>query len=239
MDRLVFLDTETTGNDVYFDRLFEVAYKFREKTYSGYFKPPIPISVKSSSITHVTNEMVEGKIPFMESQMRTDLMEILKDNILVAHSAAFDIEALAKEDVKVSNFICTLKVARYLDTESEIPEYGLQYLRYFHNLNVTDAGAHDARSDIKVLEAVFNFLFNKMKESGKSEEEILDEMMRVSQQPVLFKFFPFGKHRGKKLEEIAVFDKGYLEWMLDQKLQSNKSEEDWIFTLKYYLQIND
>lgn len=239
MDKLIFLDTETTGNDFLIDRLFEIAYKFNGETHAEYFKPPVPISVKSSSITHVTNEMVSDKPLFESSQMKKNLEKILPDNILVAHSASFDIGVLEKEGLEVPQYICTLKVARYLDSESEIPEYGLQYLRYYHSLNVEDARAHDARSDIKVLEALFNFLYEKMKASGKSEDEIIYEMIRISREPVLFKVFGFGKHRGKKLEEVVAYDRKYLEWMLDQKLQSNEIQEDWIFTLKYYLQIKD
>lgn len=239
MDKLVFLDTETTGNNPLFDRLFEVAYKHKDKTVCEYFKPPVPISVKSSSITHVTNEDVKDSPEFLNSSVKKELEEILKDNILVAHSAEFDIEALSKEGLEVPQFICTLKVARYLDEECEIPEYGLQYLRYYHKLDVKDAYAHDAGSDIKVLEALFYKLFDQMREAEKKEEEIINEMIRISNQPILFKFFGFGKHKGKKIEDVAIFDRGYLEWLLDQKLQSNQAEEDWIFTLKHHLQIKD
>lgn len=239
MDKLVFLDTETTGNNLYFDRLFEIAYKYKNKTHCAYFKPPVPISVKSQSITHVTNEMIENKPSFSGSEMKKNLEKILKDNILVAHSAEFDIEILAKEGIEVPQFICTLKVARYLDTESEIPEYGLQFLRYYHKLDIKNTGAHDAKSDIKVLEALFYFLFEKMKKTGKSEDAIVSEMLKISKEPILFKFFPFGKHKGKRIEEVVSYDKGYLEWMLEQKLQDDRVQEDWIFSLKYYLQIKD
>ncbi len=239
MDKLIFLDTETTGNNYFIDRLFEVAYKFKDKTYAEYFTPPLPISIKSSSITHITDEMVEDKPIFSESKMKKDLEKILPDNILVAHSAEFDIEILGKEGLVAPNFICTLKVSRSLDEESEIPEHGLQYLRYYHNLKVKDTGAHDAKSDIKALEALFYFLFEKMKEKEMSDEKVLAEMMRISKEPVLFKIFGFGKHKGKKLEEVIAYDRGYLEWMLDQKLQDDNVQEDWIYTLKYYLQIKD
>lgn len=239
MNKFIFLDTETTGNVFYIDRLFEVAYKFDGKTHAQYFKPEVPISVKSSSITHITNEMVEDKSSFSGSAMKKDLEKILKDNILVAHSAEFDIEILAKEGLEVPQFICTLKVARYLDTECEVPEYGLQFLRYYHKLDVKDTGAHDAKSDIKVLEALFYFLFEKMKKTGKRKEEIVSEMLKISKEPILFKFFPFGKHKGKKIEEVVNYDKSYLEWMLEQKLQDDRVQEDWIFSLKYYLQIKD
>lgn len=239
MDRLIFLDTETTGNNFYIDRLFEVAYKFGDKTYCESFKPDVPISVKSSSITHITNEMVADKPSFSDSQMKKDLEKILPENIMIAHSAEFDIEFLAMEGLSVPNYICTLKVARYLDIDSVIPEYGLQYLRYYHNLNVEEAGAHDAASDIKVLEALFYFMFEQMKKTSKVDDEIISEMIKISKEPVLIKIFPFGKHKGRKLEDVVSADKGYLEWMLDQKLLEDVAQEDWIFSLKYYLQIKD
>jgi len=239
MNDLIFLDTETTGNSQFTDRLFEVAYKFRDKTYAQYFKPPVPISVKASSITHITDEMVSDKPLFENSQMKKDLEKILPDNILVAHSAEFDIDMLSREGVYASDFICTMKVARFLDENGEIPEYGLQYLRYFLKLDVKNAKAHDARSDIKALEALFNYLFEKMKKKGISDEKILNEMKRVSKEPIIFKTITFGKYRGKLLSELVSLDRGYLEWLLEKKMTSDYDEENWIYSLKFYLQIKD
>jgi len=239
MDKLIFLDTETTGNDMYSDRLFEVAYKHNGKTHADYFLPPIPISVKAQSITHITNEMIADKPVFSQSEMKKDLEKILESGILVAHSAEFDADMLSREGLVINDFICTMKVSRFLDVDSEIPEYGLQYLRYFHNLDVKDALAHDARSDIKVLEALFFYLFNKMKESINDGDKIISEMIRISKEPVLFKIFGFGKYRGKRIDEIIAFDRGYLEWLLEKKLESDFDEENWIYSLKHYLQIKD
>ena len=115
MDELIFLDTETTGNDLLADRLFQVCYKHNGKMTSEYFKPPVPISVKSQSITHVTNKMVADKPAFKDSQMKKDLHELLKTHVMVAHNAVFDIAMLVHEEVSVPRFICTLKIARYLD----------------------------------------------------------------------------------------------------------------------------
>lgn len=239
MDKLIFLDTETTGNNQFDDRLFEVAYKFQDKIYAEYFKPPVPISVKSQSITHITNEMIADKPSFKDSQMKKELIKILPDNILVAHSADFDIDMLRREEVYASDFICTMKVVRFMDDNGEIPEYSLQYLRYHLKLDVKDAFAHDAKSDIKVLEALFNYLFDKMKAKGMSDEEILNEMKRVSKEPILFKTITFGKYRGKLLSELVIADRGYMEWLLEQKMMSDYDEENWIHSLKYYLQIKD
>ncbi len=39
------------------------------------------------------------------------------------------------------------------------------------------------------------------------------------------------------VEDVASKDKGYLQWLLKQKLESEQieMEEDWIFTLKHFL----
>src|SRR3989344_3441997 len=115
MDKLIFLDTETTGNDLLLDHLFEVCYSHNGKIVAETFKPPLPISIKAQSITHVTNKMVAGKPPFAESEMKKTLQELFKTHILVAHSAKFDIAMLSKEGIEVPLYICTFKVARFLD----------------------------------------------------------------------------------------------------------------------------
>lgn len=236
MDKLVFIDTETTGIDLLMDRLFQVAYKHKGKVYSEFFKPPVPISIKAQSITHITNEMVEKKEDFSYSQMKKDLSLILKDNILVAHNAIFDIDILAKEGVDTSRYICTLKVARFIDEEGIIPEYNLQYLRYYLNLNV-HALSHNAEDDIKVLEALFENFYEKMLYQYKTSDKVIEKMVEVSSLPSLFKVFPFGKHRGRRIEEIVISDRSYVEWILEQKIQNEYYDEDWIHTLKYHLNV--
>ena len=236
MKDLVFLDTETTGPDFLIDRLFQVSYKHQDKIHSEYFKPPIPISVKAQSITHVTNKMVQNREEFSYSRMKQELSKLLSENILVAHNAMFDIDMLVKEGVSVSKFICTLKVARFIDEESEIPEYNLQYLRYFFGLelNVT---SHEAEGDVLILEAVFKILYDRMIKKYGSHEAVIEKMVEVSAQPTLFRVFNFGKHKGKKVEEVVSFDRSYMEWLLTKKLENDYMDEDWIFTLKYHLKI--
>lgn len=236
MDGLIFLDTETTGNDVLNDRLFQVCYKDGNNIHNEYFKPPVPITIKSQSITHVTNKMVEDKKPFAESTMKKALAKTLEEKVLVAHNALFDITMLSHEGVATPRHICTLKVARALDKDGVIPEYNLQYLRYYLALDIQGT-AHEAEVDVIVLEALFKRLYAKMMEEESDHTKIIAEMERISQEPSLFTLFPFGKHRGKKIEEVIQIDRSYCEWLLDQKLQSTADEEDWIYTLKYHLKV--
>lgn len=230
---LLFLDTETTGNDLKTDRLCQVCFKIPSGIYCEYFKPPIPISVKSMSITHITNKMISDKPVFAGSKMSKTLKSLLAKYILIAHNAKFDIEMLKAEGLEVPQSICTLRVARYLDQQNVIPEYNLQYLRYYLELEV-EANAHDATSDVLVLEAIFNRLYQKMLTLHSTHDLVINKMIEISAHPSLFHKFNFGKYKDKTVAEVAIADKEYLLWLLNQKLLNNQDDEDWIFTLQHY-----
>jgi len=234
-NKLFFLDTETTGNDLEKDRLCQVAYKKNGKIESKNFKPPIPISVKAMSVTHITNKMVEKEKPFKGSDFEKKLEKVLTENIMVAHNAKFDIAMLENEGLKVGDYICTLRLARYLDEDDEIPEYGLQFLRYFYEIEA-DVAPHSAEGDVIVLEEVFKHVFElaQKKALKASEEDIIKRMIDISSNPVLIKKINFGKYNGEKVEDLVKKDRQYLEWLQRTK-EEEGSDEDWIYTLKTYL----
>lgn len=232
---LVFLDTETTGNDVTKDRLCQVAYKKGKKIEVKNFKPPVPISVKAMSVTHITNKMVEKEKAFKGSKFAEKLQKILNENIMVAHNARFDVAILENEGLKVGKTICTFRLARYLDESGEIPEYNLQFLRYYYDIEV-EVAPHSAEGDVIVLEALFEKLFElaQKKAPQASEEDIIKRMIDISAKPVLIRKFPFGKYNGELLAEVLKKDRGYLEWLQKTKKQEG-TDEDWIHTLKEIL----
>lgn len=241
MTKLLFLDTETTGVDASADRLCQVCYKNTDELHHCLFKPSVPISIKAMSITHITNEMVADKKDFRNSKMHREIVALLQDHVLVAHNAPFDVAFLKAEDIAVPHYICTLRVAQHLDHEDSIPEYNLQYLRYYLGLNIPEAIAHDAKGDVLVLEALFERLLAKMLETHKDRNKAIEEMVRVSQNPHRIHTLMFGKYRGKKLRDLAQTDPGYLDWLLGVKqteLRNNPTDERLqrdIFSLKYYL----
>lgn len=236
---LVFLDTETTGLGTA-DRLCQVAYKFQGKEMEGLFKSEIQISVEAMSVSHITNRMVADKEAFQGSDFSKNLKTILENdkNILVAHNAMFDAEILRREEIRVKKIIDTYKIAQHLDATGEIPRYNLQYLRYYFDFEIADAPAHNALGDIRVLEVIFDFYFNKMLEN-LNQEKVIEEMLRISALPVLIKKFSFGKYLGEKVEDVAKRDSGYLKWLLGEKIKAKESGEDesadWIYTLQHYL----
>lgn len=237
MQKLIFFDTETTGNTEK-DFLCQLAYKVGNETFVNLYKPPVKIPPEASAVHHISNKMVADKSSLKESGDLSKIKKLFedKDSIMVAHNAPFDLVIIAQEGITPHKFICTLRVARYLDKEEKIERYNLQYLRYLLDLDV-EAVAHDAMGDVLVLEKLFERLKNKIKEEEKIDDnKAIEKMIEISSHPSLLRSFNFGKHAGKKINEVLKADRGYLEWLLSQKLESDQIEDDWIYTLKHYLE---
>lgn len=227
MNKLLFLDTECTGLEAE-DRLIQLAFTVEDQAefLDQKFKAPVPIKIEAMAINHITEEMVSNCPPFAESGANLRLRSLIDEGyVVVAHNAKFDIGMLRKEGIEVPRFICTKKVATYLDEKGVIPSYSLQYLRYFLKLDV-EAVAHDAMGDVLVLQALFKRLEMKMS---------AEEMIEVSSKPMLIRTFNFGKHKGKTLAQVKIEDVGYLQWLLREKKAEAEPDEDWVFSLETHL----
>jgi len=243
MPNIIFFDTETTGNTEK-DFLCQIAYKThqasgetKQNSFVGLYKPSVRIPPEASAVHHISNKMVENLPSFTQSGDQARIKKLFEDAdvVVVAHNAPFDLNILKKEDIVPTAFICTLRIARYLDKEGIIEKYNLQYLRYFLDIEV-EATAHDAMGDVIVLEKLFERLEKKIiDEQGLDQDTAITQMIEISSHPSLLRTFNFGKHLGKKIEVVASSDRGYLEWLLAQKLSSDVADEDWIYTLKHYL----
>lgn len=237
MKKIIFLDTETTGNEPKKDFLCQLAFKTEDETFCELFKPSISIPPEASAVTHITDKHVADKPAFKASDNYGAIKLMLEDptSVMVAHNAKFDTAILHNDDIFPANTICTLRVARALDKNNVIPQYKLQFLRYYLGIDI-EADAHDALGDVLVLEKLFERLLDKiMKEDGINKEQAIEKMLEISSHPSLMNLFSFGKYNGKTVAEVASTDRGYLEWMLAQKEQNPDNEEDWIYTLKHYL----
>ena len=233
---IIILDTETTDKDEG-KRLIQLAYKNMEtgEFVNEYFKPPMPISFGAMAVHHVTNEMVADKKPFDESEHKASVAELLKENILVAHNAPFDIQVLKNEGLEIGESLDTLRLSRHL-LKSEL--YNLQFLRYSLGLNV-EASAHDALGDVLVLEALFLYLKKQAEEQFElsSEEDVIKKLLELNDMPVLLDTIGFGKHRGKSFADIVKEDRSYLQWLFGSESEKpvNDQNEELVYTLKHYL----
>lgn len=236
---LIFLDTEATGKDAE-DRLCQIAYRTTDDAadVNELYTPPLPIKIEAMAVHHITQKMIEGKPAFKDSPEFKDLEKrFANGDVFIAHNASFDTDMLEKEGLSPTLIIDTLKIARHCDPDGKIASYKLQYLRYLLGIEI-DAVAHDAFGDVLVLEQLFYRLLKKLMEmENASANMVIDQMIAISKQPTLFKFFPFGKHKNKSIEEVCREDRGYLEWLLKTKLEEEMRDEDWIFTLEVHLGI--
>ncbi|HEU0085912.1 MAG TPA: 3'-5' exonuclease [Candidatus Paceibacterota bacterium] len=237
--KVIFFDTETTGNTEK-DILCQLAYKTGKDSFSALYNPGCRIPPEASAVHHISNKMVEGKPRFKDAEEYGTIKALFEDenSVLVAHNTLFDLAMMRKEDIFPKNFICTLRVARHLDAEGKIDKYNLQYLRYFLEIEI-EASAHDALGDVMVLEQLFARLLKKItEEENLSEDEAINKMIEISSHPSIFKKLNFGKYKGMKIEEVLRIDRGWLEWLLSEKEKCDAGgiDEDWIYTLRHYLQ---
>jgi exodeoxyribonuclease X len=250
--KILFLDTETTGVEAE-DRLCQIAYKTTDVTVCEMYCPPLPIKIAAMATHHITNEMVANRPRFRGSAQCANLQAILAQDgcVLVAHNAKFDVAMLEKEGVSANMAICTLRVARELDKNGVIESYSLQHLRYLLGIyREVAAVAHDAAGDIAVLEKLFDRLLAKVagaenvpagaenvtkNVTAEDFGRAVERMIEISKRPSLIRKFKFGKHAGKPLADVAAIDPGYLDWLYRQKRSEETQDEDWIYTLEYYL----
>ncbi|MBI1975807.1 MAG: hypothetical protein HYS59_02320 [Candidatus Vogelbacteria bacterium] len=236
--KIFFIDTETTGNTQN-DRLCQLAVKERgvvKPIVSALYKPPVPISIDSMAVHHITERHVADRPQFMAASEYATIKEILEgdEGIVVAHNAPFDIGHLSREGIRPKRAICTMKVAQALDPEENIPSYRLQYLRYLLGIDI-EASAHDALGDVLVLEELFERLLEKVKTTTAEEDAAIEQMLKMSSEPRLIHSFRFGKYNGRKIADIAREDRGYLEWLFREKSKQPEEEADWLYTLDRYL----
>lgn len=232
--KMIFLDTETTGFEL--NNLIELAYinssdnsRF-EKRYG--LKWWIKIELEAMAIHHITEKMISGLEIFEESGDFKNLSELLKSEIMVCHNTKYDYDSVlwAVYWLEIPKRICTLKLAKRL--LPNLPKHNLQYLRYYFELEFNEIiDPHAAISDVIVLEAVYNKLFEIAKNNfkDKTDEEIIEIFMKIEKNPVLLWRIDFWKHRWIAFKDLP---KDYLEWLI----KSDFDNEDVIYTAKYYLE---
>jgi len=242
---LIFLDTETTGVEekdkicsigiIAVDGdLFQVEYDLVNESKK--------ISPKASSVNHITNEMLKDKPKFIDSNTYKILSENNnEDTVLIAHNIKFDLQMLEKSGFKWrGKIIDTFRCTKHLIPECE--EFSLQFLRYelrLYKLEEKECStckvpqpitAHNAISDALHVKLLYEYLLDISISKG---HEACIEMQELSEKKVLMQKFSFGKYIGKYIEEIAMNDRGYLEWMLSSV---KDLDEDLRYSIDYYLQ---
>ncbi len=229
---LIFIDLETTGLEAD-DKIVSIGIVYEKDgelcTQYELINEGKKIPPKASSIHHITKEMLKGKVNFKESDICKFLEENNSvDNTLVAHNIKFDLEKLSSSGFTwKGGVIDTLRVTKHLIPECEL--FSLQVLKYelqLYKLQTQSLVAHNALDDAHLVKLLYKYL-----EDIASREK----MEELSFKHVLLQKIEFGKYAGKYLQDIAINDRSYLEWMLSNMLDL---DEDLRYSIIYNLEGN-
>lgn len=214
------IDTETCGLEGGIVEVASVDVVAGEiiNPMSDFVRPDRPIGFSAMAIHHITEDMVSDKPPIEEVYQQYQAADYL-----VAHNAPFDKGVLPDMGCE---WICTRKLAARLWPELE--SHSNQYLRYALDTKPwvpESLHAHRALYDCYVTASLFRKI---QAESGWSVEEMLD----ITNQPVLLRTLHMGKHSGKTYAEVAKDDPGWLRWAV---LNITDMSEDMKFTIKHHL----
>ncbi len=207
----VCLDCETTGLDTQVDRVIEIGialFTLDEilESFETLIDPEIPIPAASTTIHHITDEMVRGK-PRIE-EVLSQILKMAGTYPIVGHGVKFDVDILMQSaqrgglhaPIKDNRIIDTLRMARkYADS----PTNSLEALR--KHFNIGYEGAHRAMNDVIVNIHVFKQL---MRGYGS-----LKDLYATLERPIVMERIPLGKYKGRKFIDVPV---NYLRWARHQ-----------------------
>ncbi|WFA09914.1 DNA polymerase III subunit alpha [Tissierella sp. Yu-01] len=164
------LDLETTGFSPVTEKITEIGImKVKEgkviDEFSCFVNPEKPIPQRVVEVTNITDDMVKDAETIDKIFPR--MLDFIKDTVLVAHNASFDINFL-KHNAKVLGYDFDFT---YLDTltlaQELFPEFKTYKLgRIAKNLNIKVEVAHRALDDVDTTVKVFNIMIDKLKERG-------------------------------------------------------------------------
>jgi exodeoxyribonuclease X len=226
--RVLYLDTETTGADPETADVCEVAFLL--STYDGFVRnpegdiflqelilPSNPVPPEASAVHHITNAMLAGK-PSIEDIAGQISDLVSRADCISAHNVPFDLTILNRQLPEIFSGIGenkkldSLRLSRHV--WPSIPSHALQSLRYRFDLDASIKGdAHRAMFDTELVRSLIEHIL----QSELVKPENWSELISFTQSTLEVKIFPFGKYRGKLVEDIAAQDRDYLKWLLRQE----------------------
>lgn len=172
------LDLETTGFSPQTEKITEIGImklqhgKVIDK-FSCFVNPEKPIPARVIEVTNITDDMVRDAETI--DKVFPKMLEFIKDSVLVAHNAGFDVGFL-KHNAKVLGhdfdytYVDTLSLA-----QAVFPEYKSYKLgRIAKNLGIKVEVAHRALDDVETTVKVFNIMLGMLKERGAQTIEDID-----------------------------------------------------------------
>lgn len=173
--------------------------------WQSFVNPGIPIPPETSAVHHIIDTDVADAPP-----LGTAIERVLgfswegRVDVVAAHNAKFD-----------RGFLPPLKDKRWIDTYRcalhlwpEAPNHKNMTLRYWKGIDLPREGAHRALADALVTAHLLKLML---------AERSVDELLALSDLPVVLRKVPFGKHAGALWADVP---RDYLDWASRQKFDN-------------------
>lgn len=172
------LDLETTGFSPITEKITEIGIMKLSggkviDEFSCFVNPEKPIPARVVEVTNITDDMVKDAETI--ETVFPKMLEFIKDSVLVAHNAEFDIGFLKHQAMNLGyefdfTYLDTLSLAKEL-----FPDYKTYKLgRIAKNLGISVEVAHRALDDVDTTVKVFNIMLDKLKQRGAETLEDID-----------------------------------------------------------------
>lgn len=225
---LLFFDLETTGLSVAHDRIVEIAaIKVFPDGHSEekrrLINPEMHIPKEASDVHHITDEDVKDQPPFRK--IAKSLAQWMEGcDIAGYNSTRFDIPLLAEEflragvdfDFRKRKLVDVQEIFFKMEPRNLSAAYA-----FYCNKNLEDA--HSALADVTATLEVLKAQLDKYQDSLQNDVKFLADFTTRSRlvdyagriilndkdEPV----FSFGKHKGRKVEDVLRAEPSYYGWM--------------------------
>ncbi|AZV57905.1 DNA polymerase III subunit alpha [Clostridium sp. AWRP] len=172
------LDLETTGFSPVTEKITEIGImKIKDgkviDTFSTFVNPEKPIPLRVVEVTNITDDMVRNAETI--EQVFPKMLDFIKDSVLVAHNAEFDVGFL-KHNARILGcdfdftYVDTLSLAQEVFPDFKTYKLG----RIAKNLGIKVEVAHRALDDVATTVKVFNVMIEKLKERGAEDLKDID-----------------------------------------------------------------
>jgi len=224
---ICFFDLETTGINVAKDRIVEISIlkiypDGREVELTERINPTVPIPAETTAVHGISDADVVDKPTF--AQRAKDIHEMIKDSDLAGfNSNRFDIPLLVEEllragidfDMKNRNAVDVQTIFHKMEQRTLVAAY-----KFYCDKDLTNAhsAAADTRATYEVLKSQldrYEDLQNNMKflADFSTRKKSVDFAGFIGYDEDEVEIFTFGKHKGKKVEDVLEKEPGYFGWI--------------------------
>lgn len=239
---IAFFDLETTGLNTTHDRIVEISVlkvntDGTKEQNTWLLNPEIPISPESAAVHGYTNEMVADKPTFKEKAK--EIADFIGNADLAGYNILkFDLPMMMEEFLRVGydfslegrDFIDVMNIFMKMEPRTLKGAY-----RFFCHAELE--GAHGAGADTKATYEVLKAMLDKYEgvdyedSKGMKSQGPVNDMKALSQfsahhqnadlsGQIIYdaegkEVFQFGKHKGRRVEEVFRVEPSYYSWMMN------------------------